>query len=51
MGIEYIIGIPSAALLGVFGIYLCGRIFGLGFSASLKQANTTKQETKSGTRK
>ncbi len=50
MGLEYIIGIPIATIVAVFGVYLCGRIFGLGFSASLKQANTTKQETKSGTR-
>ena len=48
MGLNYIIGIPAVALLFVFGVYLCGRVFGVGFAASLKQANTIKQETKRG---
>ena len=45
MGLEYVILIPVAA----FGVYLTGRIFGLGFKASLTQIKPTK-ETKRGTR-
>jgi len=50
MELSYILGALVALPVAAFVVYLCGRIFGLGFAASLKQVNTTKQETKRGTR-
>lgn len=47
MDIGYIFVIPAIVFLTAFGVYLCGRLFGLGFRASLKQP---QQETKRGTR-
>jgi len=50
MGLEYILGVPIAAFLTAFGVYLCGRLFGLGLLASLRQLRVNSKETKGGTR-
>jgi len=50
MVLNYYVAICIALPLILFAIYLCGRIFGLGFAASMRQLKQQKQETKSGTR-
>lgn len=46
--------IPGIFVVGVLGVYIVGRVFGLGFAKSVKDVagslNTHKQETKRGTR-
>lgn len=46
MGLEHVIIIPIGLFLALFGVYLCGRMFGLGFKASLKQTKETKHGTR-----
>ena len=49
MGLNYLVGIPALVVLVLFGVYLSGRMFVLGFAKSLKQQANTKETTR-GTR-